>query len=542
MGCRHRVRLARPAGFLKWEWSATCEYPFAWVQVPRREDSRSVVYTFDPRRSLRPRMITEFNHPLHKQYDSFHTSVRNVLRVLENRVYIMPDEAQCSWAPTARQARAIKKIRWRVARRLSHLEVWDRQRCLEKFATFPPAKRDKYVAALDVPFEPHKHGKLGMFVKYESVEHKPSKGYRPRAIFFRQPEFLAAMTRWYAPLEGAICHQKSLWNSQSHVIVKGLNTHDRIRLVHQFVGELGDCVVISCDGKAFDAHVCEGALREEWAFYRAVGKCAGWGKEIRREMRSMEHQQINNRFRCYAQDGIVKGRIKGNRMSGDRNTGAGNCIICVLFVLSYFEDAGIPDRKYRLIDDGDDFFILATKDISKRVERELPIWMSTLNQETEVLSGGRVTQDSMEAIEFCQARPVWCANGYRFIRDPVRVTNVYMRSARWYNTLADAEMYWSAISQAELMINRGVPILYAFFQALNRHSNGAKPCNSQLRRFYLKSALESEVLLDNMELTDTISDDTRLSFAKAFGITPAEQQLVEAFWESWTPGCEWARR
>jgi len=422
------------------------------------------------------------------------------------------------------------------------LEVWNKQQCLEKFATFPPAKREKYSEALEVPFEPHKHGKLGMFVKYESVEHKTAKGYRPRAIFFRRPEFLAAMTKWYAPLEGAICHQKSLWNSQSYVIVKGLNTHDRIRLVNQFAQELGDSVVISCDGKAFDAHVCEGALRQEWAFYRAVADCAGWGRDIRKEMRAMEYQQINNRFRCYAQDGMVKGRIKGNRMSGDRNTGAGNCVLCVLFVLSYFEDAGIPDCQYRLIDDGDDFFILASTAIAERVQRELPVWMSTLNQETEVLSGGRVNKDSMEAIEFCQARPVWCANGYRFIRDPYRVINVYMRSARWYNTQADAEMYWSAISQPELMINRGVPILYAFFKALNRHSNGAKPCKSQLKRFYLKSAFESKVLLSDMELDDDITIGTRASFAKAFGIPPEEQLLVEAFWENWSPGCEWVRR
>jgi len=487
-------------------------------------------------------MITEFNHPLHKEYDSFHTSVSNVLRVLANRVYIKPDVSQCSWNPTERQARAIKKLRWRVARKLSHLEVWNRAQCLEKFATFPPAKREKYTQALDVPFEPHIHGKLNMFVKYESVERKPRKGHRPRAIFFRDAVFLATMTKWYAPLEGAMCHQRSLWNQQSHVIVKGLNTHDRIRLVHQFVEELGDCTVISCDGKSFDAHVCEGAIREEWAFYKAVGKCAGWGNEIRKEMLAMEHQQINNRFRCYAQDGMVKGRIRGNRMSGDRNTGAGNCVICVLFVLSYFEDAEIPNRKYRLIDDGDDFFILVSNDIAERVERELPQWMSTLNQETEVLSGGRVSTDKMEAIEFCQARPVWCANGYRFIRDPHRVTNVYMRSARWYNTRADAEMYWAAISQAELLINRGVPILYAFFKALSKHSKGAKPCQSQLRRFYLKSALESQVLLHDSELTDEISDDTRLSFYKAFGIAPAEQLIIEAFWDNWIPGVEWVRR
>jgi len=438
--------------------------------------------------------------------------------------------------------KAIKKIRWRVAKKLSHLEMWDKQQCLERFATFPPAKREKYTNALDVPFDPQKHGKLGMFVKYENVEYKQSKGLRPRAIFFRQPEFLATMTKWYGPLEGAMCHQKSLWNNQSHVIVKGLNTHDRIRLVHQFVGELGDCVVMSCDGKAFDAHVCEGALKQEWAFYRAVAKCAGWGNSILREMRAMEHQQINNRFRCYAQDGFVKGKIRGNRMSGDRNTGAGNCVICVLFVLAYLEDAEIPQHKYRLIDDGDDFFILATSDVAPRIEQELPVWMSTLNQETEVLSGGKVTQDSMEAIEFCQARPVYCANGFRFIRDPYRVTNVYMRSARWYNTKADAEMYWAAISQAELLINRGVPILYSFFKRLNQFSNGAKPCQSQLRRFYLKSALDSEVLLTDAQLSDAITPGTRESFAKAFGIPPAEQILIENFWESWHPGYEWVRR
>lgn len=534
--------LARQTGFLKWKWSQTYECPFAWTQVPRRSDSHTVVYSYDPRRFLQPRAMTIFNHPLHKNYDTFHTSVNNVLRVLENRVYITPNVSKCSWAPTVRQAKAIKKLRWQVARKLSHLTIWDRQQCLEKFASFPPGKREKYTDALDVPFEPRKHGKLGMFIKAESVEHKSSKGYRPRAIFYRQPEFLATMTKWYAPLEGALCHQKRLWNSQEHVVVKGLNTHDRISLVHQFVEELGDCTVISCDGKSFDAHVCEGALREEWAFYKAVGECAGWGREIRQEMRAMEHQQINNRFRCYAQDGMVKGRIKGNRMSGDRNTGAGNCVICVLFVVSYFMDADIPDKYYRLIDDGDDFFILVSNHLAEKVQHELPIWMSTLNQETEVLSGGRVNTNSMEAIEFCQAKPVWCANGYRFIRDPVRVTNVYLNSVRWYNTRADAEMYWAAVSQAELLINRGVPILYSFFNALSRHSNGAKPCKSQLRRFYLKSALESKTLLTDSELDDSITEETRNSFAKAFGIKPQEQLLIEAFWDDWKPGYEWVRR
>jgi hypothetical protein len=103
-------------------------------------------------------------------------------------------------------------------------------------------------------------------------------------------------------------------------------------------------------------------------------------------------------------------------------------------------------------------------------------------------------------------------------------------------------MYWAAISQSELMINRGVPILYSFFKALSKHSNGAKPCQSQLRRFYLKSALESEVLLHDKDLTDDITTATRISFERAFGITPKEQLIIEAFWDSWIPGNEWARR
>ncbi len=390
---------------------------------------------------------------------------------------------------------------------------------------FPPKKAEMYSEALDSPFDPSQDGKVTGFVKKEWVRLVLGKLYKPRAIQFRTPRFLAWMYVWYKGVEEVIYNGRYLFNRrQARTCAKGRNPHDRIKDLLEQVSRIPRCCVVGLDGSAFDAHVSQDALDLEWKWYTQIARLRRFPKHIRRLIYQQWRCQRVNRCKARLKDGKVSYKVKGNRMSGDLNTAGGNSLLQQIYLAAWAVDSGVPDENWGMYVDGDDSVLFVSEEYAPLCAG-IPGFFKRFNQEVKMTSVEKVSVDRMEPIEFCQARPVKVNGQWRLIRDPWKQVNVYTRSHRWFKKVNMAKRYFSTICEPEMIINLGVPVLQQFYRQLHHLGEGSRPLNTVARNFYRARVSDSETLRGLLD--EEISWETRLSFARAWGVPALEQIRLE---------------
>lgn len=451
------------------------------------------------------------------------TTVGNICEVLDSRVYINAP----AWNPPALCNRRQKEIANRLGAALGR--PLDKDGVANALKKFPPRKQEMYTQALDETLDIRADSKIKAFCKWEGIQLKPEKRYKPRIIQFRRPRFLAHMLRWYKPIEHAIYRAAYLFHpKQRYCVAKGFNPHERMELIEEMVSELDCPVNLSVDGSAWDAHIVQEALELEWTMYIKAARRAGWPAEVIKEMRQYKNAQKRNRGTSICRDGKVKYTVSGNRMSGDLNTGSGNTILNCLYLTTVMRHLGVPWEHFRIFVDGDDAIVLC----SKRYCPDAAVFqreMRNFSQETKIESQSLVDGDSLEPIEFCQARPVKISGVWRLVRNPRKVINCYLSSKRWFTTRKLARRYFSTIAAPEMIINSGVPILHTFFALCVRSGEGKKPLLSVARGYWRRQVYTSN-LVD--QVSEEVDEASRRSFEKAFGISPVQQWSLEQEYSS----------
>jgi hypothetical protein len=403
----------------------------------------------------------------------------------------------------------------RQAAKNLHFKALSRAETISRWSIHPVAKRERYIAALDKEF----NGCVTGFVKWEYVKSKGNP--RPRIIQFRDPAYLAAMEPWYAPLEKACSHTPFAFTKHDkYVIAKGWNPHDRMLHILDKVSDLDDPVVICCDGSAFDAHQAKENLKLEWFFYKICLLL----NDINFDITQLKKKQLKNRCFYRSREGTVKYTVDGNRMSGDRNTGMGNSILTVSYILSSL--AAIDGKNYRFYVDGDDFILLASRSFSHLVRAAIISGFHRFGQDLKVEKTADLS-DGLEGIDFCQSRPVLIDGEWRLIRNPYKVINGYSRNRRWFENGELAKRYFSTISKPEIGYNAGVPVLQSYFLALLKVADGAAPLASESRRWWLRNS--------HFLNPSPVCECTRTSFRKAFDISEVEQEFFEREFDMWCP-------
>jgi hypothetical protein len=352
------------------------------------------------------------------------------------------------------------------------------------------------------------------FVKAEKVNFSAKMDPAPRIISPRDPRYNYAVGLFIKPIEGALY---KVINDMcgGTTVMKGMNSRQVGTAIHEAWSSFSNPVAVPFDAKRFDQHTRLEALK----FEQQVYKLYYHGGELA-EFAEMLSWQLDTQCRAYLEEATVKFRM-GIRASGDMNTGLGTVLIAASLTHSYCVSRGL---RYRLVNNGDDCVLI--------IEREDLGKLDSLHEFCADAGYYMVVEspvDRIEKIDFCQSSPVCTINGWTMVRSYPKsvakdlVTLLPLDSAdKWSKWAND-------IGCCGVALNSGVPVLQAFYSALKRSGDGtfgAHPWLSGTGMIRNARGLESVVA--------EITDEARVSFYEAFGVTPDLQRAIEDRYAKYT--------
>jgi hypothetical protein len=386
-----------------------------------------------------------------------------------------------------------------------------------------------------------KSAQIKMFVKFEKLN--PTKvNPDPRAIQFRDPKYCVAAGRFLKACEHPLYELRGDGKTlpATRLIGKGLSQAGRAKLLVQKMKDFSTPCVISLDASRFDQHVSLELLQIEHMVYLMMCDDP--------EFRQLLRWQLGNRGVSTAG---IRYKTRGKRMSGDMNTALGNCLLMVTMVSCIMKG-----MKYDILDDGDDCLLI--------VERELLPWCEENLYDAFLEFGMEIKLENIahdiEGVEWCQSHPVEYAPGrYKFVRDPLKVLSSGLGGVKYLDSERARRKLAMTTGMGEMVLNLGIPVLQSYAMAITRNASAAPAWRT--RHFWtFGSKRRARAKSDHIELQASdpmyfrihrelramgykqlvrldpqpITDGARLSFYKAFGITPWEQLEMERFLDSWT--------
>lgn len=399
----------------------------------------------------------------------------------------------------------LEPLRERLVSQLSPTTVVPRWIYPQLYNGRKRALYQRAVASLQSRKVSHKDAVVNTFVKAEKTKIKPG-GFVPRVIQPRSARYNVEVGRYLKRFEKEL--QRGFRREWGYdVILKGYNATQVAQRLRDNWDSFRKPIAVGLDASRFDQHVSIDALKFEHSVYNDVFKA--------KELAELLRMQLVNRGRAYVGNTKVSYTTNGCRMSGDINTGMGNCLLMSLMVLGYLEHKGL---KARLSNNGDDcVVILESRDLHKL--DGLSKWFLdlgfTLTQEPVV--------DTFERIEFCQTQPIWTESGWRMTRNPRSAPSKDLVSLLPWDSETSVNNWRSAIGGCGIELTRGVPFWQSFYEKL--YVDTGNTCGVEQVRDSGLGYLAAGVV------GCEVSDASRVSFWRAFGMTPDMQLELEA--EDW---------
>lgn len=437
------------------------------------------------------------------QFGVHNHSLSNVLRGLVERVFrVQGREGLVN--PPKPSVGAFEKLsgfRARLLRCLGSCRPWT----VEQFVlSYRGAKQTVVRAAAEsVSQRPvcKADAKLSTFVKAEKLNLSKKPDPAPRVIQPRHPRYNVAVGPYLKSIEhrvyGAIAE---VWGGPT--VMKGYNAVDTAQHLRDMWDSFHDPVGVGLDASRFDQHVSRDALEWEHSIYNGVFRDS--------ELARLLKWQISNEGVAHTPDGVVKYKVDGCRMSGDMNTALGNCLLMSAMVHAYCEERGV---RARLGNNGDDCIVIMSRKDLARFSNGLRDWFLRM--------GFNMTVEEpvfcFERIDFCQTRPVLACGRWVMCRD-VRLVmdkdtvNLHPGNVGYADWL-------SHVGQGGGALARGVPVLQTFYSVLRQLGSGNAKSWEVTGMDMMAKGLECGL--------EPVDDDARVSFYKAFGITPWDQLALE---------------
>lgn len=344
--------------------------------------------------------------------------------------------------------------------------------------------------------------RVNTFVKAEKINFTSKPDPPPRVIQPRTARYNVCVGRYLKPFEKALFLGIARFAGYN-VVSKGLNACGTAELIREGWESFNDPVAIGLDASRFDQHVSRDALKFEHGFYNMIFNSP--------ELAQLLSWQLHNIGTAYVGQHRVRYTVDGCRMSGDINTGMGNCVIMSSIVLGYFKSKNL---KARLVNNGDDcVVILERSDIN--MMQGIDDWFSEF--------GFKLTRepvvDVFERIEFCQTQPVLCQDGWRMVRNPYTATSKDMVSLLGWNTNVEFAQWCDAIGKCGLSLCRGVPFWESFYSRFVGVSNeGVYDRLTDSGLGFMAKGMSSNAV---------VTEESRYSFWLAFGMLPDQQIALE---------------
>lgn len=362
------------------------------------------------------------------------------------------------------------------------------------------------------------HAHLKSFLKHEKLL-LCTKRLVPRLIQPRSPEYNIMVGCYLRHIEHEIYHAIASVFGGHETVMKGFNTYQVGAFIQEAWGTYHDPVALGLDASRYDQHVNTSLLRWEHTVYQKYYP----GDKGLQQLLSW---QLLNKGWIRCGDGEIRYQVKGGRCSGDMNTALGNCLIMCGAVYSLCRSVGQPATlRVRLFNNGDDCVIIGERaDVLAIRDATIPFFDGLgIVMKVEPLV------DVLELVSFCQSQPVYDGARWRMVRDP-RVClskDVTFLNRTYATTGLSAQLH--AIAECGLSLCGGLPLLQAFYTALPRghsaeHSGPVDPRFFESGMFRLAHGLEPK--------TFPVTDEARVSFYRAFGLTPDHQVLLEEYYDS----------
>lgn len=388
-----------------------------------------------------------------------------------------------------------------------------------KFALkYSGAKRARYLRAANDWLEngiTRQNAGVTMFVKADRLDPKEKIRPDPRPVQFRDPLYCVDIARFLKPIEKHLYRLTIPSISPYRLIGKGLNQYERASLLIKKCNRFGKFVVLSLDASRYDKHINRTLLRAEHRVYR---KC-----NSDPHFRQLLKWQEVNKGRTASG---IKYTTSGKRMSGDMNTALGNCIIMLAMIIAVFDGSNI---KYDILDDGDDCMVICHVDDELRA-RQCIVRMNDFGM---VIKTENVAY-TIEDVEWCQSKPVLTARGWKFCRNPLKVISYALSGTKWKHLNAKGrKTYLRGLAECECILNKGVPVLTAYSEALLRNAGCGKTTFDTTSGEYFRYVRELRAVKSVEEFVP-ITMEARLSFEAAFNIPVHVQEIMETNFRQWS--------
>nr|QDH87038.1 MAG: RNA-dependent RNA polymerase [Riboviria sp.] len=449
-----------------------------------------------------------------------HDCTHNQLVSIRGRVC-----GETKYQPNPVQMARLNKYMRRLGRSMKRVGHWDLDDVVQHYHGTKRARYGKAADKYRANGLTKDDAAVEMFIKCEKIKFSPSKqNPDPRAIQFRDPVYSVVLATYLKPIEEVVYQMRgNRLNGlpSTRVIGKGLNQGQRATLLRKKWDSFVRPVCLSLDASRFDQHVSYAHLQAEHALYLQLNNDPEFARLL--------SWQLVNRVKTTRG---IRYKTRGKRMSGDMNTALGNCVIMVSQLGLYFEDR---DIKWDCLDDGDDILVIVEAEYAQLLRDELPGHFAELGMDLKVENDTTV----FEQIEWCQCRPVAVDGGWTLIRSPAKVLSGALVGPKWVQMKSESSRRALAntIGLCEAILNRGIPVLSAFAESIIRNARTSRQVRVdqadqliyRVRRELGKSWMSSIPAVT----TTPISDETRLSFSRAFDVSVDDQMHWEHYLSKW---------
>jgi hypothetical protein len=181
---------------------------------------------------------------------------------------------------------------------------------------------------------------------------------------------------------------------------------------------------------------------------------------------------------------------------------------------SYCEQHGITN--YELVDDGDDCLVILPSDQLHKLDN-VPGWFRTLGFRMKV----EEPVYEVEHIQFCQSHPVYDGQQYRMIRD---FPSACRKDAISIKPLNGEDVYLGhlqAIGDCGMSLCSGIPVYQSIYKSWRTGHDPLIDPSLESGMYYLSLGMECK--------ESAVTLESRISFWRAFGVTPDEQEALEQY-------------
>lgn len=475
------------------------------VTYPTGVPGITVVGSADQGKTRIVRTLTGFGSGV--KYGVHNSTINNLIRGVAERVLYLSEGGVLlpSRKPKAKVFERLTGVKLRLLRHLRPTTVVTPEDYPGLYTGRKQAVYKRAYESLLSKGLQRKDAYVSTFVKAEKVNFSAKDDPAPRVIQPRTPRYNLCVGRYLKLFEKGLS-QGFAQMCGYRVILKCLNADSVATQLRENWMTFRDPVAFGLDASRFDQHVSVDALKFEHSVYNSVFKSP--------ELARLLSWQLHNKGFGRIGEALVKYTVEGCRMSGDINTGMGNCLIMSCIVLAYFDHIGVVAR---LANNGDDCVVVCERRDEPKFSG-ISEWFTDFGFKLK----REATTDIFERIEFCQTQPVLVGGAYRMVRNPWSAMSKDCLTMLPIESLAQFNTWRDAIGTCGLELTRGVPVWESFYRALQDtgcRSGGLERIRDSGMGYMARGVRDS-----------VVDEESRYSFWLAFSIDPDLQRIMERSW------------